>query len=236
MSQLGAALRTIHADRGWWAKVLVGGALWLTVLGWPIVEGHQIESLDNSQRGYPTPLPRWSELGNKALIGVFALVIDFFYFVFPILVGGVILFCGTLGASLAASDSIARIIAIGTVGTMVLYIAMVWLLGASPLAKQRYASDGDIQAALNGGLPGEILRSTGRGVYLRARMLSAPPYLIGIALAGLALWLVDRTAMGALVVLWVALSALVYARLVTIQLYLAATRTVERLRFEALRR
>ncbi len=60
--ELGTALRTIHADRDWWKKVLLGGALWLTLLGWPVVEGHQLESIENSQRGFPTPLPRWARL------------------------------------------------------------------------------------------------------------------------------------------------------------------------------
>lgn len=236
MPRLNDAWRTIHADREWWRKILVGGALWLTVIGWPIVEGHQLESIENSQRGFATPLPRWHTLGDKAIVGIFALVIDFFYFVFPLLVGGFVLFCGTLAASLTGSGGAARLVVLVVVAAMALYLVGVWLAGASPIAKQYYVGEGDLQRSLSGTFVTENLRSPARAIYLRARLHSVPPYVLAGMLLALSLWLFGRTIMGGLVAGWIGLSALLYARLIAIQLYLSATRAVEAARFDLRRR
>src|SRR3712207_2995963 len=105
MPNLRVALKIIHSDREWWRKILTGGALWLTLVCWPLVEGHQLESIENSQRGFPTPLPRWADFGTKGLVGFFAIIIDFFYFVLPVLSGGILLFCGTVTLELADRKS-----------------------------------------------------------------------------------------------------------------------------------
>ena len=228
------ALRLIHADRDWWWKVLFGGAFWLTIIGWPVVEGHQLESIENTQRGFPTPLPRWNALGDKAVVGIFALVIDFFYFVFPLLVGGMLLFCGTLAVTLTGSGEAARVVALLAVGAMGLYIAGAWLLSASPVAKQRYVADGELAVVLGGELVRELLRQPARGIYLRARLLSLPPYVLALGLLVASFWISGRSVAGGLLIGWLALSALVYARLVTIQLYFAAGRAIQSRRFEML--
>ncbi len=44
--------------------MLIGGALLLTVIGYPWVAGLVIESLDNIRKGYPTPLPPWRDWGT----------------------------------------------------------------------------------------------------------------------------------------------------------------------------
>ena len=233
MPDLKVAVRTIHADRDWWKKIGVGGTLWLTIVGWPIVEGHQLESIENSHRGFPTPLPVWVDLGGKAVIGIFALVIDFFYFVFPLLCGGFVLFCGTLAAGISGSGATARLIALSTLAIMALYLVGVWLLGASPVAKQRYVIEGELQDVLGGVLLRDLLRSPARGLYFRARMLSLPAYLVAGVLFALSIWAIGQAPLGALVLGWLAFSALVYARLLTIQLYLAATKALEKRRWEA---
>ena len=227
MPQLSAALRTIHADHDWWKKILLGGALWLTVIGWTVVEGHQLESIENSQNGFPTPLPRWNDLGSKAVIGLFALIIDFFYFLFPILLGGFVFFCGTLVAGLTGNAGAVRVIGLSTVMLMGLYMAGVWLVGASAVAKQRYVTEGDLPEGLSGSLVRELLRSPARGIYLRARLLSLPPYLFAAGVLVLGLWLFGQSVLVGFLAVWLGLSALVYARLVTIQLYIAASRALE---------
>ena len=232
--ELGTALRTIHADRDWWKKVLVGGALWLTLLGWPVVEGHQLESIENSQRGFPTPLPRWDDIGGKGVLGIFALVIDFFYFLFPLILGGMVFFCGTLFVGLAGNGGATGVVARVTLVVPALYVLVVWAAGASAVAKQRYVVEGDLPAGLSGGLVWQLLRRPGRGMYLRARLLSLPPYLLAVALLVLSAWVFTSTTLGGLLILWLALSGLTYARLVTIQLYLAATRAAESRRFTTL--
>src|SRR5690242_19812559 len=106
MKQLWSALRIVHADRDWWRKVLIGGAIWLTVIGWPIVEGYQLESIDNSQRGFPTPLPLWRAFRDKAVVVIFALLIDFFYFVFPLMLDSAVLFCAALAVTLSNGSDV----------------------------------------------------------------------------------------------------------------------------------
>jgi hypothetical protein len=231
MPKLTTALRIIHADGEWWRKVAAGGALWATIVGWPIVEGYQLESLENSQRGFPTPLPLWHGFANKAVVGIFALVIDFFFFVFPVLIGGMAIFCGTLAATLSGGEQVARPIALSGFGIMCIYMLLVWMTGASAVAKQRFVLAGDLQQALSASLIRELLRAPARGPYLQARLQSLPLYLPVAILVWLT-WSAGAWSWGlALIVGWVTLSLLVYVRLATIQLYLAATREVERLRF-----
>ena len=236
MVELRAAIRTIHADRDWWKKILLGGALWTTVAGWPIVEGHQLESIDNSQRGYPTPLPHWNLLGDKAVLGLFAMVIDFFFFLFPILCGGVLLFCGTLAVGLTGNGAAARTVVLMILIPVSLYLAGVWGLGVSAVGKQRYVEGGELAEVLSFALVRELFRAPARGIYGRARLLSLPPYLVAVAILVGSLRLLGETIAGGIIAIWLGLSVLVYARLVTIQLYLAATRALETRRFELLRR
>ena len=232
MEQLRTAMRTIHADRAWWHKTLTGGALWLTVVGWPIVEGYQLESMENSHRGFPTPLPRWYAFKDKAVVGVFALVIDFFFFIFPFLIGGVLFFCGALGASLSGNVALTGLVALVALGGMGLFMLLAWISGASIVGKQRYVTGGDMEHALSPGLIGELLRGVGRRIYLQARVQSLPLYLVAAAILFLAAWLGARSTLLGLSVGWIGLSALIYARLVTIQLYLGATKAVQRRLFD----
>jgi Protein of unknown function (DUF4013) len=234
MSELKAAIRIIHVDRDWWWKMLLGGALWLTVAGWPIVEGFQIESLENSQRGFPTPLPRWTRLGDKIVTGLFAMLIDFFYFVFPVLLAGMVFFCSVLATSLSANEAITHLITIVAEGVTGLYLLAVWLFGASPIGKQRYALDGDMELALSARLISELVREPERHLYLLARVRSLPPYGLAGLLLSAAVWLAQSSFLFSLGSAWLGLSVLLYARLITIQLYLTATRTAQRIRFDLL--
>lgn len=232
MVQLSKAVRTIHADRDWWHKVLVGGGLWTILAGWPLTEGFQLESVDNSQRGYPTPLPRWHGFGDKLVIGIFAIVIDFFFFFFPTLLAGVLLLCGTLVAGFGIGPGTVRPVTLIVLLPLFVYLLGIWLLGVSPVSKQRYVEDGDLATVLSFGIIREQLQAGVRVPYLRARLLSLPAY----ALAGLILILSFRVAgfspVAALVTIWLGMSVLMYARLVTIQLYLAATREISDRQFE----
>jgi hypothetical protein len=171
MVQLRKALRTIHADRDWWHKVLVGGGLWMTLAGWPLVEGYQLESIDNSQRGYPTPLPRWHAWSDKLVIGIFALVIDFFFFLFPTLLAGVLLLCGTLTAGLGIGADTVRPVTLIILLPLLVYLLGIWLLGVSPVSKQRYVEEGDLATVLSFGIIRELMQAGASAPYIRARRL-----------------------------------------------------------------
>ena len=70
---LRTALQTIHRDPEWWRKILIGGALMLTLVGYPWGAGLVVESLDFTRKGFPTPLPPWRAWGDRYVIGLFAL-------------------------------------------------------------------------------------------------------------------------------------------------------------------
>ena len=236
MPRLPTAVTTIHKDQAWWSKILIGGAVWTTIVGWPIAEGFQLESIDNTQRGFPTPLPRWNLISDKAVLGIFAIVIDFFYFLFPVVCGGIVFFCGTLAFGLGGNPMAARIVAWSTLGPLCLYLIVVWLAGVSAVAKQRYVEGGDLAEVLSGALVRQLLQAPARAKYLRARVHSLPAYFVAVLTLIGGFVLIGETPLGALAVVWLGLGALLYARLITIQLYAEAGREVERERFEALRR
>lgn len=236
MPSLKAALKTVHRDRAWWQKVLIGGAAWLTLIGYPLVEGYGIESLDNTKNGYPTPLPRWADLGTKFVQGMFALVIDFAYFVFPLLGGGMLLLCSALALSLAGTGGAVVQIVSGVGGVLVAgWLVIAWLLSVSPVGKRLYVGEGDVGQALSGKVVREVLEPIARPIYFKTRLLSLVIYLIPLALLVVAWLLANRSGWLALGLLWLALSALLYARLVSVQLYDAAAREVQQQRFEAFR-
>ncbi len=72
-------------------------------------------------------------------------------------------------------------------------------------------------------------------MYLRARLHSIPPYVLAVVMLAMAWYSQRWGAWAALLLLWLGLAALLYARLVTIQLYQAATKELERRRFQARR-
>ncbi len=207
----------------------MGGVLILSIVGWPVVEGYQLESIENSQRGFATPLPRWNAPGDKAVVGIFALLIDFFFFVFPLLVVGMLFFCIGLTLGLTGLDSAARASLLAVPVLCGIYLFVVWLSGASAIAKQRYVANGDMQQVLSAGLFRETLRAPGRGHYLTARLQSLPPYLLAVALFVSSIPALGMSSIAAVGLLWLSCSALFYARLVTIQLFQHATKTVERM-------
>ena len=216
--------------------MLIGGGLWLTVVGYPIVEGYQIESIENTNNGYPTPLPRWNDLVSKAVQGLFAFVIDFFFFLFPLLFGGLLLLCSALGLSLAGIAE-AGLQIFGTSLSVLLlgWLAGVWLSSISPISKRLYVSEGQPGPALSAKPLKLALEREARAVYFQARLQSLPVYVVAVALLVATIQSVNWSGWLSLFLLWLSLSALLYARLVVVQLYDAAAREIQRRRFEAFR-
>lgn len=228
---LKTALANIHRDRGWWHKMLVGGALYLSLLGLPLADGFELESIDNIRRGFPTPLPRWAEWGNKAVMGAFGLVIDVFFFVFPMLVGGMVLLCAVLSSGAFGNAAIGRSVAIVIVGFVLGYIGLVWLSGAGISSKYYFVVEGDVAKAMQVSLVRQGLRTSGRSPYMTARLLSLPFYLLAVVLLLAAGWLINRNGWTAVLVGWLGCSSLFYARVVTIHLYSVAMAEYERRQF-----
>ncbi len=229
---LRTALATIGRDRGWWHKLLVGGLLALSGIGLIMVEGYSVESLDNTRNGFPTPLPRWRDWSLKAIQGLFGLIIDFFYFVFPVLLGGLLWGCAAIGLAIFGGSAITRVASVVIVAVVLLWLVTMWLLGVSVVAKQFYVREGVPRDALSAAPIRTVLASNARPLYFRARLHSVPPYFVAAALV-FAAWYSQRWGTWpALLLLWIALAALLGARLVAIQLYGAATQQLERRRLE----
>lgn len=236
MPSLKTALSTVHRDRQWWQKSLIGGALWLTVVGYPFVEGFQIESLENTNNGYPSPLPRWNDLGTKAIQGLFAFVIDFFFFIFPVLLGGMLLLCSVLALSLSGVAGMGlQIFGSAALVVISLWLGIVWLSSVSPIAKRLYVSEGQPGAALSAKPFRQAIDRESRAVYFQTRMQSLPLYLVPLALLIVTFQTLDWSGWLTLVLVWLTLSTLFYTRLVVVQLYDAAAREIQRRKFEAFR-
>lgn len=236
MASLKTALSIVHRDRQWGQKSLIGGALWLTIVGYPFAEGFQIESIENTNNGYPSPLPRWNDLGTKAVQGLFAFVIDFFFFVFPVLLGGMLLVCSGLALGLAGVQGMGLQI-FGTVAASALglWICIAWLSSVSPVAKRLYVGEGQPGSALSTKPLRQALERESRTVYFQTRLQSLPLYLMPLALLIVTLQTIDWSGWLTLLLLWLTLSTLFYVRLVVVQLYDAAAREIQRRKFEAFR-
>src|SRR6185436_9442026 len=173
---LRSALSTIHRDPHWWRTMLIGGALTATVVGYPWVAGFEIESLDNTRKGFPTPLPRWSDWANRYVFGLLAVLIDLMFFVLPVFGFGLLFLCG--GGILAISGvGWMRWLAPASLAALLLYQLAIFALGVAPIGRLIYAQDGEIEAALSLRPLREARRPAARAIYWRARLLSLPAYL-----------------------------------------------------------
>ncbi|HEU4323376.1 MAG TPA: DUF4013 domain-containing protein [Roseiflexaceae bacterium] len=225
---LRTALSNIHRDPQWWRRVLLGGTLALTVLGIPWTSGLVVESLDNGRKGYPTPLPPPGDWATRYLIGFFALIIDMVFFVLPLLLGGLVFGCLLLGSTVFANGAGLGVIGWLATALVGLYLLTMFALGVAPIGRLLYSEEGRPEAAMSADTLRAALHPDTRRLFGQARLLSLPAYLPALAL-GVALW----QALGsnipgatplALLLLWLALCALVYAHLVVAQLYAAAAR------------
>jgi hypothetical protein len=227
-------MATVQRDERWWLKCLGYGAAALTVLGLPLAAGFVMESLDNSRRGYPTPLPPWGDPTLRWLTGLFCLLIDFAFIVLPLLLGGLLVLCVSVGLVLAgpqgaAGVNTALIVILGGAGLAALGL---FLAGVAPAGRLIFARDGRVDEAISTATPRWTLGEPQRGVFLRARLASLPAYLPAALLAGATLAAARASFPGQLAAivagLWLTLSALVYAHLVVVQLYVGAERELQR--------
>jgi hypothetical protein len=215
---LRTALANIHRDPHWWRKILIGGALMLTVVGYPWAAGLVMESMDNTRKGFPTPLPPWREWSLRYIIGLFAVLIDVLFFGLPVFVVGLALLCVATLVISTSQDGPPWLAALG-LGALALYELLGFGASISPIGRLLYVDSGRAEDAQGMRTVRAALEPGARRIYARARLQSLPGYL-PFALLALASWLVGGPVRLALI--WLALSALLYAHLVVVQLYVAA--------------
>lgn len=230
---LRSAAATIHRDRQWWLLCLAYGLAAATGLGLPLAAGFVMESLDNSRRGYPTPLPPWSDPVTRYLTGFLALLIDFAFFLLPLLATAMIALCAGLALIIGAFDQgvtgAAGAALAALAGALVL---AMFLAGVAPAGRLRFAREGRIEEAVSGETWRWATGPNARGPFLRARLASLPAYLPALAAAAATLALARLSFAGQSAAIaagiWLTMAALVYAQLVVVQLYVAAEKIVQR--------
>ena len=220
------ALRVIHADHEWWQKVLIGGALMCTLFGYPLGAGLVVESLDNTRKGFPTPLPPWADWSTRYIIGLFAFLIDFFYFALPFFVAGVLFFCVGFAVVLTRTEQTFMVITeFGGLFLLITILAM-FFVSAAPVGRLMFIQDSTPENAMSIKSLQEALRTKARGVYLRARLISLPAYLPVVLFSALLVLIIPSglpfTWLIGLLLYWLTMSSLLYAHLIVIQIYAGA--------------
>jgi hypothetical protein len=225
------AVRNIHADRLWWRKTLIGGALMMSILGYPFAAGLVVENMDNARKGYPTPIPPWGDWSSRYLIGLFSWLIDFLFFALPLLVAALIFFCVGIGSVIGRSEGTAGVITPLIIGAVTLFQALMFLTGVSPVGRLIFVQEGSPENAMSAETLREALRGGAWSVYARARIASLPAYL-PLALLVLCLWGALQAPFSialplAVALVWLVFSALFYAHLAVAQVYAEADRLLE---------
>jgi hypothetical protein len=227
---LRTALATIHSDHLWWRKILIGGALMLTVIGYPWAVGMVMESFDNTRKGYPTPLPPWHGWSTRYVLGFLALLIDFVFFILPAFVVGLLFFCVALALVATTSNGQVGWLAPAIGVILLVYELAMFAFSVAPVARLIFVDKGGVEEALGVRPLRAALQPGARGLYAQARLRSLPVYLPPLLLGALSWFVAGQLFAGAglvtLLLLWLALSALLYAHLVTVQLYVEADRVV----------
>lgn len=79
---IGKAVNFAFEDERWLVKILIGGAfafLCTMLIGIPFVLGYMVQTLRNVASGEPSPLPEWTDLGDKFVDGLSLSVILLIY-------------------------------------------------------------------------------------------------------------------------------------------------------------
>jgi hypothetical protein len=227
------AIITVHRDPRWLVKCLTHGALMLSLIGAPIAAGFVLESYDNSRKGYPTPLPPWSDWTIRWLAGLFALLIDFTFFVLPLLIGGGLVICTGIGFLTVTQNDPAtmNMILLSIIGIAGLVLLGFLLISVSPVGRLIFVHEGKIEEALSMIVVRRALAPAERSAFVQARLASLLAYLPATAIAVGGFALLQASAVtsiwGLLLVGWLTFSALIYAHLVAAQLYVAAEHVAE---------
>jgi Protein of unknown function (DUF4013) len=220
------ALRNLHADRAWWRKILIGGALSCSLLAHPLAAGLVIESLDNTRKGFSTPLPEWVELSSRYILGLFGFLIDFLFFVVPFFIAGLLFFCFGLITVLGGDENSFNPVTMFGGFVLLGTIISMFAVGVSPVGRLVFVQDSSPEKAMSSASLREALRSGVRIVYLRARLTSLPAYIPFLFFGTLLVLLIPSglpfSWLLGLLLYWLTMSALLYAHILVIQIYAGA--------------
>jgi hypothetical protein len=101
---LGRAFSYVFDDDQWLTVILLGGLLMIVpIFGQIVLLGFMIAAARNVMQGSPNPLPRWDNLGDKFMQGLYALGIQLVY-ALPIVIPIILLACVATGLGAAAGS------------------------------------------------------------------------------------------------------------------------------------
>lgn len=222
------AVTTVCRDRSWWLLCLGYGGAATTLIGLPLAAGFVMESMDNSRRGFPTPLPPWSDPLTRYLAGLLALLIDMTFFLFPAILGALLSFCVGITLVLTARGPDPTLVILWIMLLTAMLPVGLFMSSVAPVARLRFADEGRIERALSRDVLHWTLRPDVRLTLLRARLVSLPAYLPALGLMTMAVGIIRFNLPGQglllLAIIWLMMAALVFAHLVVVQIYVATER------------
>jgi hypothetical protein len=217
------ALAIVHSDKAWWQAVGIGGLASMTIFGYPLAAGLIVEHMENTRKGFASPLPPFIDWSTRWLMGLFASLIDFLFYIMPLMVAALLFFCGGLTLLMRSSATGQEVLVWSFVVGLGGWWLVMFLSGVSAVGRLVYLDDSGPERALTGFPLREAFRAGARGYYLRARIASLPVYIVPVALAMLFPTLLNVGGwigqVGALVLAWLCLSSLVYANIITMLVY-----------------
>lgn len=155
---LGRAFSYVFDDEQWLTVILLGGLLFIVpIFGQIVLLGFMLVAARNVMQGSPNPLPRWDNLGDKFMQGLYALAIQIVY-ALPIMIPVVLLACVSIGLGAAGSEDAAA----GVVGLLFLCLMPILIILGIVLqicgfaATMRYLQTNSFSSAMQFG---EVVRT-----------------------------------------------------------------------------
>jgi hypothetical protein len=217
------ALSIVHSDKEWWKAIGISGLCGITIVGYPIAAGLVVEHMENTRKGFASPLPPFIDWTTRWLMGLFALLIDFLFYMMPLMIAVVIFFCGGLTLVMRSSEAGQGVLVWSFVAGLGGWWLLMFLTGVSAVGRLVYLDDSGPERALTGFSLREALRKGARGRYLRARLASLPLYILPVALFAFIPMALDLGGWGgriaALALFWLFMSSLTYVHVVTMLVY-----------------
>ncbi|NOK63646.1 MAG: DUF4013 domain-containing protein [Chloroflexi bacterium AL-W] len=130
---IGKAFSYVFEDERWVTKVLLGGLITLVPILNIATFGYMLKTAHNVAYGNPHPLPEWGEdFGDTFMRGLYALVINFVYFIPYILL--IVVFSCIVGIPLAGGETWEE------TGLLALCLVPIFLMVAFASALVSYAA------------------------------------------------------------------------------------------------
>jgi hypothetical protein len=174
---IGRAFSYVFEDEDWVVKVLIGGVLVLTGIGFIPVVGYGLEVARRVVRGDPQPLPPWDDWGTKIIEGLVSWVISFIWSLPGVILSGCIAIILVPATDRGGQVSALGVFASVCVGLAVFLYTLLMTL-VLPAALTHYAVTGDFGAAFRFGEVIGMVRNN-LGAYLMVVVITILGGLIG---------------------------------------------------------